>query len=700
MKNFTGYLTSKSKLVDALQNLEELKNDISSATYFIKKIEEGELDIPYPGVDEYDMQENTLSSSLISMRNKLKSLNESDAQRKWIAEGLAFFGDILRNNQTDLSETCNQIIRHLVKYLNANQGTIYIANLKEECLEQKACYAYNRKKYIESKCAFGEGLVGQIYLEKETLVMDDVPENYINITSGLGDALPRAVVIVPLKVNDIVLGIIEIASFKNFLPFHIEFLEKLGESFASTISNIDTNEKTQYLLHQSQIQAEELRSQGEELHQNMEELAATQEEMQRILRESQDKELYMRNLLDAAKDSILTFDKDYKIKHFNKVAHDIYKAYNINLESGVNLLQLYSDEDKDQQKDQMDKALSGESIEILYKSKFNTHHLVNLIPIRNEHGVVEAVAQFSTDITNLVKAQQETEEFLQESRAQEEELQQNMEELSATQEEMQRILRNSQDKELYMRNLLDAAKDSILTFDKEYKIRHFNKVAADLYKAYNIELVSGVDLLMLIDLENRDAQKEQMDKALAGEAIETLYDGEGNHFLTNLIPLKDELGNVEAVAQFSTDVTQLVKAQQETEEFLQESRAQEEELMQNMEELSATQEEMQRVLKNAQDKELYMRNMLDASRDSIVTFDQEYKVKHFNKVARDIYEVYDIELKIGFDLLQLIPDEEREEQKTIMDKALAGESIETLYHSQYDTHHQVCFVPIKDKDGN
>ena len=86
-----------------------------------------------------------------------------------------------------------------------------------------------------------------------------------------------------------------------------------------------------------------------------------------------------------------------------------------------------------------------------------------------------------------------------------------------------------------------------------------------------------------------------MDKALAGEAIETLYDGEGNHFLTNLIPLKDELGNVEAVAQFSTDVTQLVKAQQETEEFLQESRAQEEELMQNMEELSATQEEMQRI---------------------------------------------------------------------------------------------------------
>src|SRR5699024_3236907 len=111
-------------------------------------------------------------------------------------------------------------------------------NPEDVFIELITCYAYNRKKYINRKIALGEGLIGQVILEKETTYMTEIPEQYIKITSGLGEALPRNLLVVPLKIEDKVLGAIELASFKRLPDYRIQFVEKLGESIASTISAV------------------------------------------------------------------------------------------------------------------------------------------------------------------------------------------------------------------------------------------------------------------------------------------------------------------------------------------------------------------------------------------------------------------------------------------------------------------------------
>jgi GAF domain-containing protein len=173
-----------------------------------------------------------------------------------------------------------------VKYAGAKVGGLFILEEEEEnaqqsCLMLRACYAYERKKHLTKKVEIGEGVIGQCYLEGETVYLAKVPNNYLSITSGLGDASPSSLLVIPLKTNDRIEGVLELASLKPFQDYEINFLEKLGELLASSIVTVRTGEKTARLLKISQEQAEEMRAQEEEMRQNMEELQATQEEVAR-----------------------------------------------------------------------------------------------------------------------------------------------------------------------------------------------------------------------------------------------------------------------------------------------------------------------------------------------------------------------------------------------------------------------------------
>jgi len=265
--NEIGMMTeATNKLVDALQG----------TAIFAEKIGMNELDVDYKPLGENDV----LGNSLLMMRDRLKDAKQLDYERNWITKGLAQFSETLRANNEELDVLALNIITDLVKYLEANQGGLFVVNDEAEPkLELSAMYAYDRVKYAEKEFNLGEGLIGQCWQEGERIYLTDIPKNYINITSGLGDAAPKAVLIMPLKVNDVTYGVIEIASFNEFEGFKIEFVEKLAESIASTVSYAKINIRTAYLLEESKEMTEELRAQEEEMRQNMEEMKATQEEM-------------------------------------------------------------------------------------------------------------------------------------------------------------------------------------------------------------------------------------------------------------------------------------------------------------------------------------------------------------------------------------------------------------------------------------
>ncbi|SDM63927.1 HAMP domain-containing protein [Catalinimonas alkaloidigena] len=259
---------------------------------FAKQIGEGNMGEVFQPLSEEDV----LGNELLQMRDKLQQNAEEAERRTWASTGLADLSEILRKQESDLAPLGDHLLRHLATYLKINQGVLYLVADQEEepRMQLLSCYAYGRKKFTKGSIALGEGLVGQCWFEKQALVLSEIPEDYVAITSGTGQALPRNIVILPLLYNEAVLGVLELASFRALLPHEIEFLEQISTSIGATISSVRINAQTKALLEESRTLAEELQAQEEELRQNQEEMVATNEEMQRIQRELQEENQHLR----------------------------------------------------------------------------------------------------------------------------------------------------------------------------------------------------------------------------------------------------------------------------------------------------------------------------------------------------------------------------------------------------------------------
>jgi putative methionine-R-sulfoxide reductase with GAF domain/CHASE3 domain sensor protein len=262
-------------------SVDNLIKGLRSTSQFAENIGKGLYDAEFSPLSENDV----LGNALIEMRNNLKKVDEEDFVRNWTSEGLTTFADILRKNNDDINRLADAIISELIRKLKANQGGLFIVtkdeSTGEEYLKLEACYAWDKKKYLEQKIYLGDGLTGQAWQEQATIYLTEVPNDYITITSGLGKTNPRSILIVPLKANDEVFGVVEIASISELEKYKIEFVERVGESIASTIATAKNTEQTAKLLEESKMLTEQMKAQEEEMIQNMEELQATQEEMER-----------------------------------------------------------------------------------------------------------------------------------------------------------------------------------------------------------------------------------------------------------------------------------------------------------------------------------------------------------------------------------------------------------------------------------
>lgn len=277
---------------------------------------------------EFKIEESKLASlKLEETLVEVERAHEEEKRRKWASDGISQVAEILRTNE-ESNFIFEKLTSFVAKYLKINQTALFITEEFESrtVLKLKSTFAYDRKKYLEKSIEIGEGLVGQCYLEKEPIILKEVPDQYVHITSGLGQANASYVAIIPLKIEQKIEGILELASFKVLEDFEIDFLLKIGESISSMVSSMKINEKTRELYQQSQMYSEQMRAQEEEMRQNLEELMATQEEMVRKEGEMKSQSELLELIIDNIPFPVFIKDSSGKYTLVNKAEAEIFNT--------------------------------------------------------------------------------------------------------------------------------------------------------------------------------------------------------------------------------------------------------------------------------------------------------------------------------------------------------------------------------------
>lgn len=269
-------ITSNDEIGVISGAINELTDRIEYAANYAREIGRGNLGSKY----NENYSEDAIAKAIMEMQEKLKESAEIEKKRVWRTEGLSNFANILQENKDSQETLCFEVISNLVKHMNANQGAFYVVENKEdvgEVLKVVGAYAYEREKFLEVEIEKGDGMIGEVWKEGEMVVINEIPEDYFEITSGLGESLPNAIAMVPLIYNDEIFGLIEIASLRNFNEAELGFLEELSANIASTLSGTKVSANTKKLLEQSRQMQEEMKEQEEIMRQNIEEMQATQD---------------------------------------------------------------------------------------------------------------------------------------------------------------------------------------------------------------------------------------------------------------------------------------------------------------------------------------------------------------------------------------------------------------------------------------
>src|SRR5262245_21243703 len=224
-----------------------------------------------------------LKDNINQMITNLRETTEVNAQQDWLNTNMARFSGMLQG-QRDLAQVSRLIMSELTPLVDAQHGALFMAGpngAEEEALFRLiASYGYKRRKGIANAFKPGGSLVGQAGLERKSIVVTQAPENYIAISSGLGEAAPVNSVVLPILFEDQVMAVVELGSFSAFTDTQVTFLEQLSETVGVVLNTIIATMRTEELLQQSQSLTQELQSQSEELQAQRDELERTNEELE------------------------------------------------------------------------------------------------------------------------------------------------------------------------------------------------------------------------------------------------------------------------------------------------------------------------------------------------------------------------------------------------------------------------------------
>ena len=555
------------------------------------------------GISLMNLRENLMTSKEDELRRK-----KEDDQRNWVSEGLARFSDILRKDNDSMEELSFNVVSNLVKYLDANQGGFFVLNEQDASkryFEQTACYAYDRRKFAEKKVEWGEGLIGTCALEKQTIYLKDVPDSYIEITSGLGKANPRCLLIVPLQINQEVHGVIEVAGFHAFEKFQVEFVEKVAESIASTISSVKTSIKTSRLLKETQEQAQTLSTQEEQMRQNMEELQATQEEAAR-----QGEKLA--SFTSAVNHTLIRAEylTDGTLIYANtKFLHKLGYTNNSEVE-GKHISTFINERDQVWFDSIWDGLSHGGrhfegDMKHVTKNGMDLWTIATYTCMRRDDGSVEKILFLAIDTTDTKK--------------------------------------QSLDYEAQI-NALNRSSIKI-EFSPRGDVLDFNTIFLDIFRYKDAEMREA-SILMLIDSDEHEAFNKMWKQVVDGIPFEGQYKvltkfGDVKYLRGTFSAVKDMYGEVSKVIFIGNEVTHEKLMEIESRKQTEQLKIQEEKLRLSGVELSRkldqARAEMKLQFQEIERNKLRNERTLEGALDAIVTIDQEGTINFFNKAAEELW---------------------------------------------------------------
>jgi CheY-like chemotaxis protein len=295
------------------------------------------------------------------MKKNLLRMTEENTRQNWHEAGQAELSNKIRGDQNTV-ELAQNVINYLAAYLQAQIGAIYLQD-DDQVLKLYASYAYKKRKNVANSFKPGEGLVGQAALEKKSILITEVPDDYIRINSGLGEAKPLNILVTPLIYDGQVSGVIELGSFQEFYDQHFYFMEQAAESIAIALQSALSRVRVKQLLEKTQLQARELQVQQEELKATNEEMQTQQEEL-RVANEELEEQTR------ALKQS----------EEMLKKQQEELKASNIELEKQTQILQTHQ-QSIEQKNTALEKArleIEKKAGELQASSEYKSEFLANM----------------------------------------------------------------------------------------------------------------------------------------------------------------------------------------------------------------------------------------------------------------------------------------------------------------------------------
>ncbi len=399
---------SHDELGDMARSVNTVVDGLNKVTEFAENIGAGNYEYPFEMLSNND----DLGKAVIEMRNSLQKANieennrqEEARQLEWASSGINIFNRVLRVDNSDLGKLAYDIIKTLTTYLDAHMGGIYIkTDLGENEFELLSYIGFSKEKYSKRFIFPEDGVTGQCILEKETIFINDVPEDFDNIGSGLGKSIPRSILIVPLMNNQVLVGLLEIESLKEIKKYQVQFVERIAETIASTISTVKTNVRTAQLLDKAKKQAEELEQQEEEMRQNMEEMQATQEEAAK-------REAELESLIEGFKKlmPVIEYDTRGSVIDVNDNYLKLFKSKKSQIIGKRHKADSFMNEIEQTKHKEFWKNLSdgqvAELLEYIKSGKDNYWLIEKFIPVKDTYGLVQKVICVGIDITEQQKTE-------------------------------------------------------------------------------------------------------------------------------------------------------------------------------------------------------------------------------------------------------------------------------------------------------